>query len=155
LQVFTGSSTSCLVCRIGERLLAVPLAAVVEVMRPLPVETFPGTPAYIRGVTTIRGAVLPVIDVGLLIGVDGCVPTRFVTIALEQRGAALAVQSVIGVQNLSAEALQDLPPLLDSVNREMFSAIGSLNAELLLVLDHTHLMPDSVWASLTERVTTP
>jgi purine-binding chemotaxis protein CheW len=139
-----------LLCRVGDRLLAIPLVNVVETMRPLPIEGFAGTSRFILGVSTIRGAIVPVLDVGCLTGVGAGRPGRFVTIAFDGRTVALAVDAVIGVQTLDAAALQDLPPLLDSVDREMFAAIGTLDADLLVVLDTAQLVPDSVWASLTE-----
>jgi purine-binding chemotaxis protein CheW len=152
--VNTGPS---LLCRIGDRLLAVPLLNVVETMRPLPVESFPGTSRFILGVATIRGAVVPVIDVEALTGGAVAVPDpgsdrhdRFVTIAFAGRTVALAVDAVIGVQTLDAATLDALPPLLDSVDRELFAAIGTLDAELLVVLDTAHLVSDSVWAALGE-----
>jgi purine-binding chemotaxis protein CheW len=142
-----------LLCRTGDRLLAVPVANVVETMRPLPVESFPGINRFVLGVSKIRGAVVPVIDVGGLTGDGGIsagVPGRFVTLAFDGRTVALAVDAVIGVRTLDDAILDDLPPLLDSVDRENLSAIGILDAHLLVVLDSSHLVPESVWTSLTE-----
>jgi purine-binding chemotaxis protein CheW len=141
-----------LICEIGGWLLALPLAGVAEIMRPLPIAVFPGTPGFIPGVSTIRGAVVPVIDVGLLLGVGESRPTRFVTLTLEQRLVALAVDAVIGIQTLD-DTLHDLPPLLQSVDHETLSAVGVLDAGLLLALDTAHLVPDSVWELLNEQVT--
>jgi purine-binding chemotaxis protein CheW len=142
------SSGPSLLCRIGDRLIAVPLANVVETMRPLPVGSFPGTSRFVLGVATIRGAVVPVVDVACLAGVTGTDPGRFVTLAFGERTVALAVDAVIGVQTLDGEALHDLPSLLDSVDREMFAAIGTRDGDLLVVLDATQLIPESVWAAL-------
>jgi purine-binding chemotaxis protein CheW len=139
-----------LLCRIGDRLLAVPLVNVVETMRPLPVESFPSTSRFILGVSTVRGAVVPVIDVGCLTGGGAGNPGRFVTIGVDGRTVVLAVDAVVGVQSLDGASLYDLPPLLDSVDREIFAAIGTLDAELLVVLDTAFLVQDSVWAALAE-----
>ncbi len=143
-----------LFCRVGDRLLAIPLAAVVEIMRPLPVQVFAGTAPFVLGVSTIRGAVVPVVDTAALLGLPPDPPTRFVTIVQDERPAALAVSSVIGVQVLDDAGLQELPPLLDSLDLDTVSAIGSLDSGLLLVLDRTRLVPDAVWARATEQVTT-
>ena len=148
------TSRPALFCRVGDRLLAIPLACVVEIMRPLPVQAFAGTPPFVLGVSTIRGAVLPVVDIGTLLGGNPEPATRFVTIVQDDRSAALAVTSVIGVQALDDAGLQELPPLLESVDLDTVSSIGSLDTGLLLVLGETHLVPDSVWALRTEQVTT-
>lgn len=143
-----------LLCRIGERLLAVPLSAVVETMRPLPIATVTGVAPFVLGVSTVRGAVLPVIDAGALLGAGDCPIARFVTISLGERCAALAVGPVIGVATLDAGLLPELPPLLRSADRAMLTALGTLDGDLLMVLDHTHLVPESLWSVLAEQVTT-
>jgi purine-binding chemotaxis protein CheW len=153
-----GSSTRCLLCRIGaggegepragERLLAIDLQRVVETMRPLPIEAFPSTASWVLGVSLIRDDVVPVVDVGALLGAP-CAPIeRFVTIALGPRTVALAVSAVVGVEMLAGDVLAGRPPLLGSVDPEALSAIGALDGELLLALGGARLVPDPVWASL-------
>lgn len=152
MEPTTTSASPSLLCRLGDRLLAIPLTGVVETMRPLPVERFSGTSRFVLGVATIRGAVVPVIDVGCLIGVPADNPGRFVTIVVEGRTLAVTVDAVIGLRDLDGVNLHELPPLLDSVDRELFASIGTLDAGLLLVLETAHLVPDSFWASLIEQV---
>jgi purine-binding chemotaxis protein CheW len=142
-----------LICETGGRLIALPLAGVAEIMRPLPIELFPGTPGFIPGVATVRGTVVPVVDVGLLLGLGESQPTRFVTLTLDGRLVALAVDAVIGIQTLDPGTLHDLPPLLQSAGHDTLSAVGTLDAGLLLALDDAHLVPDSVWELLSEQVT--
>jgi purine-binding chemotaxis protein CheW len=144
---------SSLVCRIGARLLAIALADVLEVMRPLPIEILPDLPAFISGISTIRGQVAPVIDLGVLIGADRSTPARFVTTSVNGRIVALAVDQVIGIEQIAKEVLAGLPPLIGSVDREMFSAIATRDAHLLLVLDAAHLVPDAAWAQLNQVTT--
>lgn len=148
--------SSALICRIGDRLLALPLTAVVETMRPLPVEAFGGTPTFIPGLAMIRGAVVPVVDVRLLLGADQAgesAPERFVTVSTGHRIVALAVDAVLGLRTLDDVALPALPALLDSAGLEVLSAIGTLDAQLLLVLDRARLVPESVWALVPEPAT--
>ena len=57
-----------LLVRAAGRLCAVPIAHVVEVMRALPVEPIPGAPSFVPGLAIIRGAPMPVVDLGLLTG---------------------------------------------------------------------------------------
>jgi purine-binding chemotaxis protein CheW len=161
-QVNTGVSSTAvttsrspfpsLICRVGDRMIAVALANVVETMRPLPITYFPGTPPFVLGVCTIRGAVVPVVDVGSLIGAADAHPGRFVTVAVAGRSLALAVEVVIGAQTLTGAQLEDLPPLFSTMDQEVFTAIGTLDAGLLLVLDTAHLLPEPVWRSLTDPV---
>jgi purine-binding chemotaxis protein CheW len=137
-----------LLCEVGVRLLAVPLECVVETMRPLAVELLPGMPDFILGMSVIRGSVVPVVDVPSVLGVAGSTPRRFVTISVDGRTAALAVDTVLGIQTLDDEMLQAAPALLSAMDHELLSVVGTWGARLLLVLSTAHLVPESVWASL-------
>ena len=135
-----------LICRVRTRLCALPLAQVVETMRPLPVEVIAGAPHFVRGLAVIRGTPVPVIDTGRLLGAPDAPADRFVTIAIGGRQVALAVGSVLGVRAVPADSLHELPPLLHEAGADVVAAIGLLDAELLVVLHSTRLLPDDAWA---------
>ncbi len=134
-----------LVCRARARLCALPLEAVVETMRPLPVNELPGAPPFVRGVSLIRGAPVPVVDVGRLLGDAGSAgATRFVVLRLGERRVALAVEAVLGLRELPSQQLAELPPLLRDA-AEVVPRVAALDSELLHVLAAARLVPDSVW----------
>ncbi len=134
-----------LLCRVHGCLCALSLGQVVETMRPLPIEPLQNAPSFVRGLSVIRGAPVPVLDVAHLLNGKTGVAGRFVTIAVGDRRVALAVEAVLGVRPVPAAALQALPPLLRRV--EVVSAIATLDAELLVVLEAARLMPDDLWPS--------
>jgi purine-binding chemotaxis protein CheW len=119
-------------------------------MRPLPVEALAGTADPVRGVALIRGRPTPVLDLKALLdgGAPGPLGRRFVTLRIEDRVVALAVDDVIGVHELDPAALGELPPLLHADSAERFAALGTLDQQLLVVLSAARLVPDEVWAAL-------
>ena len=132
-----------LVCRVGGRLCAIPLQNVVETMRPLPAAPVADAPPFVLGLALIRGAPMPVVDLGSLLSGQLTSPGRLVTIRLgDQRRVALAVDQVIGVRPIPSRALEPLPPLVNAAAGEVVDAVGALDAELLLVLRETLLIPD-------------
>ncbi len=141
-----------LLCRVQRRLYAVPLAHVVETMRPLPIEAIAGAPSFVLGVAVIRGQPVPVVDLAW-IGYNGAAtpPTRFVMTGGGARRVALAVDEVQGVRPIAPGAMQALPPLLQGGALDVAAAIGTLDSDLLLVLRCTRLVPDDVWAGLDAR----
>ncbi|MBI2221351.1 MAG: purine-binding chemotaxis protein CheW [Acidobacteria bacterium] len=138
----------CLVCRVLTRLCALPLGHVSETMRPLPVERVAGVPPAVRGVSIIRGAPVPVVDVAWVLAGKESHATRFVTVNTGDRRVALAVDTVIGVRRIRSEAFDELPPLLRDANTDVVSAIGTLDAQLLVVLRSARLIPEPVWSAL-------
>ncbi len=139
-----------LVVTVGARVCAIPVGHVVETMRPLPIEHLVGTPAFIQGISVIRGMPIPVVDLHALLdgGGTGAVCTRFVTVKVDDRRFALAVDSVVGLRTLRRAQLQDLPPLLRDTGPDIVESIGTLDETLLVVLRATRLVPDEVWGAL-------
>lgn len=138
-----------LLCKVGERLCALPLVHVVETMRPLSVEVFPGMPPAVRGLAIVRGKPTPVLDAAMLVGLPTAANEhRFVTLRIGDRRVALAVDEVIGVRSLSMAELEGLPPLLGAENAAVVTAVASLDRDLLLVLDALRVVPESTWTIL-------
>jgi purine-binding chemotaxis protein CheW len=99
--------------------------------------------------SVIRGTAIPVVDAGALLGSDEPPePTRFVTLKTEEKRVALAVEQVVGIRELTAVSLQDLPPLLRNAKADLVAAVGILDSELLLVLQTARIVPESVWRTL-------
>jgi len=138
-------------CQVGSIVCALPLEHVAETLRPLPVETLSGTAHFIDGLAIIRGAPVPVVDLARLLGnVTDERRTRLVVVKIGERTAALAVGRVLGVRSLESAAVIALPPLLAGASSEIITAIGSLDARLLLVLETSRVLPESSWASLED-----
>lgn len=125
---------------------ALPAAAVVETMRPLPVQPLAGQPAFVRGIAVIRGAPTPVVDLAALVsGGDAAPAARFVTVRVGDRRVALAVETVLGLTRLAPSVEAGLGPLLGYVSEAAVTALGALDSSLLVVLDTTRVVPEEVW----------
>ena len=144
-----------LLCRIGSRIGALALKDVRETMRPLPIEPLMGTPPFVLGLSIIRGIPTPVVNAGSLVGpstspspILSPSPARFVSLKLDERTAALAVDAVLDVCLLPSETLSNIPPLLLGADAQLVSVVGALDSKLLLVLKAARLVPDSVWIAI-------
>jgi purine-binding chemotaxis protein CheW len=138
----------CLVCRVEDRLCALPLAHVRETMRPLAVESIPGAPTAVAGLAIIRGVPVPVVDLASMLVGRTSHPTRFVTLDVSGRQVAVAVDAVIGVRAIASEALEELPPLVRDAASDTVAAVGTLDAQFLVVLRSARLLPESLWSAL-------
>jgi purine-binding chemotaxis protein CheW len=130
-----------LVIRTGANLCAVPLDNVIEVMRALPVSPVTNGPGYVRGLSIVRGDAIAVVDVGLLIGGTATDCRRLVTVRTGERVIALAASDVLGVQDLAADGLKELPPLLQRAGNEAIAAISAVDAQFLFLLQATRVIP--------------
>lgn len=139
-----------LVCRADVRRFALPLAAVIETMRPLPAEPFGAMPPAVTGLAIIRGTPVPVVDAARLLGEAGGPCRRLVTVAVAGRTVALAVGDVLGIRPFAADQAGALPPLLREAAGDAVGAIGVLDSELLLVLREARLVPDTLFEAVAQ-----
>jgi|HubBroStandDraft_1064217.scaffolds.fasta_scaffold26048_3 purine-binding chemotaxis protein CheW len=145
----SGDRSQGLLVHAGARACLLPLRDVVETMRPQPVERLVGTPHFVMGVSVVRGSAVPVVDLGSVVGTSGAgPPARFVTIRLGDRTAALAVSQVVGVRDLDTALLDQMPPLLQGAHADVVQAMGTLDAQLLMVLRSSRLLPEDVWTAV-------
>lgn len=133
-----------MLCIVRARTFALPVTHVLETMRPLPVQPIPGSLPFVRGLAIVRGEPVPVVDLAYLMDGKRSSPDRWVTVRSGAAVAALEVDGILGIRTLPAETLRSLPPLLRNADAEIVSAMGALDADLLLVLDQGRLLSDGL-----------
>lgn len=138
-----------LLVRVQATICSLPVRDVIETMRPLPVLPLTDVPAFVAGISLIRGIPTPVIELGALFQPNHHAPPgRFVTVRVAGRVIALAVQTVIGIAELNHLDATSLPALLNNARTDAIEAIGRLDSDVLVVLQTAKLVPESVWSTL-------
>jgi purine-binding chemotaxis protein CheW len=115
---------------------------VTEVVRIGPLTRLPAAPAFLPGVFTHRGEVIPVLDIGQLVG-HGAVPIRASTrAALVHCGPWRVAVVSEGVEGLVAIARRNLepPPSESSGVAEFLSAVGRDRNGPVAILDLPRLV---------------
>jgi purine-binding chemotaxis protein CheW len=139
----------CVTCRVGARVIALPIEHVVETMRPLPAEPIAGMPPFVTGVAVVRGVATPVIDAARMTGTVSSVPVgRFVAVRVGERRAVVAVDAVLGIQALPIDSFERLLSQAGAAGSGAIEGIGSLDSELLLVLRCAKIVPAAVWDAI-------
>lgn len=119
-------------------------------MRMLPIEAVAGAPDYVHGLSIVRGVPVPVVNAGMVMGHEASEPTRLIALKAAARIIALAVDEVIGITPIAADAFGELPPLLRDAATDAIAAIGARDRDLLVFLRAGRLVPDGVLAHLNE-----
>ncbi|HEY8975044.1 MAG TPA: chemotaxis protein CheW [Burkholderiaceae bacterium] len=142
------TSYRALVFRISGRLYSLPLAQVVETMRPLPVQRFHGAPDFVLGAAIVRGQPVPVISAARLLGEAAVACRRWITIATGVRRVALEVDDVLGVRSIPAADDAMRQPLLEGAGLDRVATLGRLDGQLLRSLQGACLVPEDAWAAM-------
>jgi len=128
---------------------ALPAQLVIEVMRPLPIQTVVGAPRFILGMSIVRGEVTPVLALDMLLGSSELVPPkRFVLVRVSERRAVLAVDDVLGTETIDMHRLDMTPGLLSEALPRDVARIGVLDRSVLVMLEAGRLLSEDTWQAI-------
>jgi purine-binding chemotaxis protein CheW len=137
----SADTSACLLVEAGAHLSAIPLADVVETLRPLPVERQPGMPEGVLGLAMVRGATVPVVDLAALFHDPPAPVSRWVLVQAGARAVALAVTSVLGVRALGEGAVAAGATTAAGLVAPAVAAIVEEGTRAVRVLDVAYLLP--------------
>ena len=135
---------SCLVFSLGGEKFGIPIRQVIELDRLPRITPVPNVPAWVRGITNLRGEIVPVLDLGLLLGMgrsERLERGRILVVRIgEDLTAALVADEVDGFANLEQDRLKPYAageggrviPLLEGIYSTEDLALKVLNMEKLM-----------------------
>lgn len=101
------------------------------------------TPAFIKGVTNLRGVIVPIVDLRIKFAQnDVCYNDNTVVIVLnlQQRVVGIVVDGVSDVLSLSADQIRPAPQFAVTLATECLTGLGSLEDRMLILVDIERLL---------------
>jgi purine-binding chemotaxis protein CheW len=117
---------------------ALPVASVLQMESFTGATPVPGSPDYVLGIVTVRGRVLPVVDLRRRFGLPGISPTpdtRVIVTELPGRVVALCVDRAREVINLDPTEQKPAPGLVSERSAGLLHGMYAVGKRLLLLLD--------------------
>lgn len=131
--------------RIGEQEFCVDIMAVREIRGWTPATPLPRAPGYMKGVINLRGAVLPIIDLGARFGLDTAAPTaRHVIMVANIAGrmVGLLVDAVSDIIQLADGEVQPTPDVASEQVRTFVKGVFALEGRMVSLIDLQHILPE-------------
>jgi purine-binding chemotaxis protein CheW len=122
---------------LGKEEYALDLLEVNEILRWRPCTPVPRTRDFVLGVISVRGDVLPVIDLRKRLGLegDGAVEAcRVLVVGKESERFGLLVDSVSGVTRLAADQIEPTPPMMSRQEADFVAGIGRAGPRMLILI---------------------
>ncbi len=116
----------------------VDISAVAEIIKLQPVTFVPRAPAFVEGVTNLRGKVLPVIDLRKRFGLAVAAPgkeTRIVVVEMAGTQVGMIVDTVSEVLRVPASGVEPPSPIVSTVDSAFISGIAKAGSRLIILLD--------------------
>jgi len=126
------------VFELANELYGVNIAMVESIIKMQAITQLPHTPPYVKGVTNLRGSVLPVIDLRKRFGLDGredSKQTRIMIVTLGNIKAGIIVDGVSEVLRISDETIEPLPSMINSVDSAFLKGIVRQETRLIILLE--------------------
>ena len=136
---------------LGENEYSVEIMSVREIRGWTRTTSLPRSPGYVRGVINLRGAVLPVIDLAMRLGLPETEPEdRNVIIVVDvgSRMMGLRVDAVSDILTLSQDQLQLPPDVATSPGARFVKALTLLEDRMVRILDLAEVVPTGSEISL-------
>jgi purine-binding chemotaxis protein CheW len=118
--------------------IGIPISRIQEILRPQPVTPVPLAPSTILGLMSLRGQIVPVINLAERLGVqmqDGGAEAFNVLIRTPDGPVSLLVDRVGDVLEVSPDNFEPAPDTLRSSMRPLIRGAYKLERRLLLALD--------------------
>ncbi|MEW6584860.1 MAG: chemotaxis protein CheW [Nitrospirota bacterium] len=120
-----------------------PVSSVQEIIRVSSITKVPHAPEPVRGITNIRGRVLPVVDLRVRLGMQTAEFTsssRILVVESRGRLIGLSVDAVQQVMRLSEEDTMSVPPDVMTVNSDYITGVYRMQDKLVILLNVDRLL---------------
>lgn len=117
---------------------AVDIMVIQEITKLTEITRIPRIPAYVRGIITLRGTVIPVFDMHARLGLASFVKgprSRFIICTTENGMVAMVVDQVNDVVRLTRRDLEATPPGVAAIDAGFIKNIAKYKDRLLILLD--------------------
>ncbi len=132
--------------RIGAQEFCVDIMEVREIRGWTPATALPQAPAFVRGVINLRGAVLPIVDLGARLGLGTADPTaRHVIIVaqVQNQVVGLLVDAVSDILTVTDDMIQPTPDVASEMVRTFVRGLLAIEGRMVSFISLDRVLPDS------------
>ncbi|KAA8729526.1 MAG: chemotaxis protein CheW [Ewingella americana] len=143
-----------LIFTLGDEEYGIDILKVQEIRGYDQVTRIANTPAFIKGVTNLRGVIVPIIDLRVKFAqqnVEYNENTVVIVLNFENRVVGIVVDGVSDVLSLTQEQIRPAPEFAVTLSTEYLTGLGSLGDRMLILVDIEKLLSSEEMA-LVESV---
>ncbi len=141
----SGDQIELISFHIGDQEFCVDIMSVREIRGWAPATPLPQTPAYMRGVINLRGAVLPIMDLAVRLGLPATEPSaRSVIIVIKEgeRLVGLLVDAVSDILTINPGMIQPTPDVACANVRSFVRGLISIEGRMISQVALERVLPE-------------
>ncbi len=140
----TGGAEVFVTLTVAGQLCGIPVGMVRDVLGAQAITRIPLAPKEVAGSLNLRGRIVTAVDLRRRLGIGSAAgaDTKPMSVVVDQQGElySLLVDSVGEVMTLDSSGLEDNPPTLDPLLREVTRGVHRLEGKLMAVLEVERLL---------------
>lgn len=145
LTTSASPSRELIAFRIGDQEFCVDIMQVREIRGWTTATPLPRTPAYMKGVINLRGAVLPIVDLGARLGLTTAEPSaRHVIMVVNQghRTLGLLVEAVSDIINVTEDMVQPTPDVACDQVKTFVKGLFAIEGRMVSLISLDRVLPE-------------
>ena len=122
---------------LGKEQFGIEIAAVEGIVKMQEITRIPYAPSYMEGITNLRGAVLPVIDLRKRFGLqeeEETRDTRIITVNMDSIKIGMIVSSVTEVLTIDENVIEMPQGMMTSINSQFITGVAKIDNRLVILL---------------------
>jgi purine-binding chemotaxis protein CheW len=140
------SSRELIAFRVGEQEFCMDIMSVREIRGWTPATPLPRAPGFVKGVINLRGAVLPIIDLGSRLGLTSAEPTarHVIMVAhIADRTVGLLVDAVSDIIQMTDDQIQPTPDVASDHVKSFVKGIFAVDGRMIALLELDWIIPET------------
>lgn len=139
--------------KIGDELFGIGIERVVEILKVQKIFTIPGLPEFLSGVMSVRGNIVPVIDLRRRFGIK---PSgnkeRIIIVRYGQEKISFLVDDIKEILSLSPEQIRTPPSIFKGFKTEYLTGLGKHGERIIILLNIDRLLTSEEKIILKESI---
>ena len=130
--------------RVGRQEFSINIMSVREIRGWTSATKLPKAPRYIRGVINLRGAVLPIIDFAVRLGLPATEPTArnvIIVVQVKQKQIGLLVDAVSDILTLNSDKIQPTPDIASETVTSFLRGLIPVEGRMISLIALDNVLP--------------
>ena len=132
------ASVELLCFKVADEEYAISIMNIKEIVKPREVTEVPRVPAFVRGILSLRGNIIPIFDMRVRLGLPGALSSereRIVVVKRLSGFCGVLVDEVVQVVRIAEAGIEPPPVVLEGIDRDFVKGIGRVGGRMLILLD--------------------
>jgi len=128
--------------RVSDEIYGINIMDIKEIIKPREVTEVPRAPSFVSGIISLRGVIIPIIDMLDRLGLQRETVTgreRVIVVRHGESFSGLLVDEIIQVVRITKDCFEAAPAVLEGIDRDFVNGIGRADGRMIILLNHANI----------------